>query len=101
TATGSTTSAACASSSTSSKNSAWPSSRPTPAGRTNAKPAPAIPGKPPHNTVGAARLTCGRPPDQHTNNQVKPKREDLTSRRMLFGGLRGCDLGGYDNLTRG
>ena len=28
--------------------------------------------------MGTARLTCGQPPDQHTNNQVKPKREDLT-----------------------
>jgi len=90
TATGSATSAVCASSCTSSKNSAWPSSKPTHAGTTNnAKAGPPIPGKPAHNTVDAARLTCGQPPDQPANNQLKPKREDLTTWFQVTGLIAG------------
>jgi hypothetical protein len=60
-----------------------PSARPspTPIRGQNAGPAPPppIPGRPPHNTVATARLTCGRPLDHATKGQLTAKREDLTT----------------------
>jgi hypothetical protein len=45
----------------------------------------AKPGRPAHNTVGTARLTCGQPRDHRLFPQVTAKREDLT--RLLLGSL--------------
>src|ERR1700730_11438865 len=39
---------------------------------------PAEPEHPPPDSVGSARLTCGRHPSQTPPAQVSPKREDLT-----------------------
>src|SRR6266700_3329682 len=51
---------------------------------------PPIPARPPHNTVGTARLTCGRHPNLATNAQLSPKREDLTSTPKSTSDLRVC-----------
>ena len=46
----------------------------------------AKPGRTPHNTVDAARLTRGHAPDQPASAQVKPKCEGLTLRSSRFSG---------------
>jgi hypothetical protein len=42
----------------------------------------AKPGRPAHNTVGTARLTCGQPRDHRLFPQVTAKREDLTRQNV-------------------
>ena len=62
----------------SSKPSPWPSPTPARAGNAGPQPPPATPGKPPHNTVAAAGLTCGKPRYQHPFLQLTAKCKDLT-----------------------
>src|SRR5260221_8314611 len=75
---GSTTTGGSASYSPGSKPSAPPPSKPTPAGSASPEPHTPAPGRSPHNTVAAARLTCGQPRDQPPFPQVTAKCEDLT-----------------------
>lgn len=48
------------------------------------RPFPAIPARPPHNTVGTARLTRGHHPNHTANSQLNTKCEDLTRRYSQF-----------------
>src|SRR5712691_804150 len=79
---GSTTTGGCANCLPGSRPSAPPPSKPTRGGSARPGKPQQIPARPPHNTVDAARLTCGKASRQLASSQLSAKCEDLSHHKL-------------------